>query len=177
MPQFTEREREDLKLLQSLILAIRRFLSWVVLDSRAIPEDMRTAFNAVLWVAIARLENAVMALGQINDTDSDSWKKLDDAGLIGEALRLKGDLWKLVTTGASAQLSPSARSSRVPTGRVKGFLDRVLEPVFKLINSILGSLAGAFPPLELVKEYKDGVELAVEFQDQGERPNGSIYNL
>jgi len=85
MPQFTEREREDLKLLQSLILAIRRFLSWVVLDSRAIPEDMRTAFNAVLWVAIARLENAVMALGQINDTDSDSWKKLDDAGLIGEA--------------------------------------------------------------------------------------------
>jgi hypothetical protein len=47
----------------------------------------------------------------------------------------------------------------------------------KLINSWLGSLKAAFPALELVKEYKEGIEVVIEEQHQGTPPPTSILNL
>jgi hypothetical protein len=35
-----------------------------------------------------------------------------------------------------------------------------------LVNSLLGSLAAVFPPLELAKEFKEDVEVVVEKRPQ-----------
>lgn len=53
----------------------------------------------------------------------------------------------------------------------------VVLPVLKWINTFLGSLASAIPGLELVKEYKEGVELVIDHQASGAPPAGRIFDF
>jgi hypothetical protein len=160
----TQEERRDLGLLRNLLQVIGAFLSWLVGDSPFIPAELRQAFIRVLPLVSLRLANAASELEGIETTDSHLRRRLDDAGLVGDALSLKRDIWERTTAASFATAAT-------------GFFGRMLRPLLKLINSILGRFVSVFPALELVKEYKDSVEFVIEDQRQGDRPPNSIYNL
>lgn len=96
----TQEERRDLGLLRNLLQVIGAFLSWLVGDSPFIPAELRQAFIRVLPLVSLRLANAASELEGIETTDSHLWRRLDDAGLVGDALSLKRDIWER-TTAAS----------------------------------------------------------------------------
>lgn len=48
-------------------------------------------------------------------------------------------------------------------------LRRLLKPVLKTADVILGSLAKAIPVVEIIKEYKDSVESGVELGEAVEK--------
>ena len=162
----TPNDQQDLTALTNLLLAIGRFLRWLVTDSPFVPQDIRPEFRDVLPLVGRRLETAGNELGTIEDTDSPLWRRLDDAGLVGVPLRMKLAVWRRTTAAVSAV-------PRAPGG----FVGRALRPLMKLINSILGSLASVFPLLELAKEYKDGVELVIEHQQEGNPPPIDIFRV
>ena len=162
----TQNDQHDLTALTNLLLAIGGFLQWIVTDSPFVPQDLRPGFREVLPIVNSRLETAGNELGTIIDTGNPLWQRLDDAGLVGVPLRLKLAIWRRTTATVSA-----------PPPAPGGFVGRALRPLMKLINSILGSLASVFPLLELAKEYKDGVELVIEHQQEGNPPPIDIFRV
>jgi len=162
----TQDDQRDKDTLQRLLRAISAFLSWLVSDSGFVPEDIRDAFRDILPIVQERLSTAAGEFAAIDDTEDETWQRLDDAGMIGRPLRLKVEIWNRTVAAVSAPPSPAT-----------GFVGRALRPLTKLVNSVLGSLTAAFPPLELVKEYKDGIEVVVQEQHQGNPLPGRILDL
>jgi len=94
------------------------------------------------------------------------YPRLRRAGMTGAMLELK-----------SASLHRHTHKVTEPmfsTPRKPNWLERALPffgSAFKAMNTILGSLMGALPMLELAKEYKDHVELTVETVQKVEPEN------
>lgn len=164
MAALTRDQRADLDTLQRILKSIWLFLSWLVADTDFVPVALRPRFQELLPVVRERLSTAAADLGAIDDDDDARWRKLDDAGLIGAPLALKTAIWAAAADSATS----------LPR---RGFVARALRPLLKLINSLLGSLTSVIPPLELVKEYKDGIEVVVEDQQAGDPPSGRIFDL
>jgi hypothetical protein len=165
MPPLTHKEREELDNLRALIGAIDRFLGWLTTDSGAVPRDLSSVFLSAYGIVRGRLGDAIGALDGIKDTEDPLWRRLDDAGLNGESLRLKLTIWqRLGGAAAPPGRAPRSRSGKL-LGRVMGY-----------VNSLLGSLATVFTGLELAKEYKDGVEAVIDEQQLNDPPSG-LLNL
>ena len=167
MPKLTVDERRELTTLQNVLNSIEAFFKWLIYESSFIPEDLRRQFAEVFPRVSERLGNEIGDLGRVEDTDEPLWKRLDAAGLLGAALRLKLAIGQRVVEQASISTKPAST----------GIVGKLLQPVLKWINTFLGSLATAIPALELVKEYKDGVELVVENQRRGSPLPGRIFNF
>jgi hypothetical protein len=85
------------------------------------------------------------------------YPRLRRAGMIGAMLELKSASLHRHTHKVTDEIFAKPRKPN--------WLERAipfLGPAFKAMNTILGSLMGALPVLELAKEYKDHVELTVE---------------
>jgi len=165
MAALTQDNRRDVETLQHLLRIVNAFLSWLVADSPFVPQDIRGAFLEVLPTVQGRVSAAAADLATVNDTEHRIWRELDDAGMVGPPLRLKVAIWR---RAAGAVTAPQP---------AMGFVGRALRPLVKLLNSWLGSLKAAFPPLELVKEYKEGVEVVIDEQHRGNPPPPNILDL
>lgn len=172
MAALTQDDRRDIARLRSLLRSIRALLSWLVQDSNFVPRDIRGAFGEVLPLVQKRLDAADNVIGSIKNTDNEVWRRLDEAGLTGIALNLKWMLWR--RTGMAAAAAPPI-AQVVPASR--GFVARKLQPLLKLTNSLLGSFLKAIPGVELVKEYKEGVEVVVADQQRGLRPSPKVFDI
>lgn len=166
MPRLTLEERADLELLRGLLRAIGAFLRWLIGDSGFVPDDVRRDFLEVHPTVERRLSSVVEELGRIDDTENRYWIQLDEGGLVGPPLRLKATIWRRTAAAVSSPPSPAM-----------GFFGRALQPILKLLNSILGSLSAVFPAIGLVTEYKDGAEVVIEEQQRGNPPPGRIFDL
>lgn len=161
MALLTDRQREELTRLQGLVRAVSGFLTWLTIESGAVPEDLAGEFGTVLTNVAQRLQRVVDQLGAIEDTDESIWQKLDDAGLTGDALRLKLRIWERLANPLTTSEPPIRRRGALRLGRVMDF-----------VNSLLGSLATVFPPVELAREYKDGVEAVLDESRTLDPPTG-----
>src|SRR5262245_14165874 len=148
MAALSEQDRQDVEKLTRLIDAIRRFLLWLVFESGVLPDALRPQFREVFPIVEKRLFRAAGQLKNADDTESDTWRRLDDAGLRGAPLDLKLAIW-----------NHAVAQTREP--RHHGVLGRWLKPVLTIANSILGSLSSVFPFLDLVTEYKEGAEAVI----------------
>lgn len=106
------------------------------------------------------IESATTALQAVEDTNASLWSDSNTVGLLGPSLTLKLSLGRRV---AERAFEPAKRP-------LTGITGQALRPLLKWINSLLGSLARALPALDLVKEYKEGVELVVENQRRRRSP-------
>ena len=173
MAALTTQDRRDLRLLIHLLQAISRILRWLVTESNLVSQDLRREFLEVHRSAVSpRLASAVDTLERLKDSERGEWVRLRDAGLTGAPLRLKVRVWRSVVSAFAAQNASVPRKPAPP-----GFLGRVLQPLLKVMNSILGSFTAAFPLLELVKEYKDGVEVVVEEHHRSSPPPARIFDI
>src|SRR5688500_18856611 len=94
MPPLTQKERGEIDDLRALITAISRFLGWLTTESGAVPRDLIVVFLSAYGIVRGRLGDAIGALDGITDTEDPLWRRLDDAGLSGESLRLKLMIWQ-----------------------------------------------------------------------------------
>jgi hypothetical protein len=103
-----------------------------------IPAESQDLFLECLTDATARVNAVITELDQVQTEGHPTYVKLQNAGLTGKSLRLKlREFYRLIKT------SP-------------------VEAVLKMANTILGSLTEAFPPLELVQEFKETVETRLQ---------------
>jgi hypothetical protein len=167
MAVLTRQQMRDLQSVTNVLKSIDAFYSWLIRQSSFVPADLRTRFVDVLPVVHDRLMGAIRQLDQIDGTNHPLWKSLDDAGLVGSPLHLK------LAIGQKVAREASKRPARGKTG----IMGKVLQPIFGWINTFLGSLAIVIPPLELAKEYKEGVELVIDHQQEGKPIPGRILNL
>jgi len=135
----TAEQREDKKILIEIITDIRSQLQVIVFDRRELFRvEFRKYFPGPWRETEGLLNRAVDDL----ERDNFDWTYIEGAGLVRDPLKFKRDM----LTEAIKQ----------------GVVARTL----KIINSILGSLTGAFPFLEAAKEYKDLVEAALAVQNR-----------
>jgi hypothetical protein len=52
---------------------------------------------------------------------------------------------------------------RKPVGRVHNALEKWYKGVLEWANLLLGSLSRAFPPVDIIKEYKEFLELSIDY--------------
>jgi hypothetical protein len=145
----------DRKLLIELVEATSKLLTWTVqqvLNGQPKPPDN---LNASLPEVTKRLKDVVQQLQTIQSPGDPRWVQLADAGLTGPHLAGKVGIRNWIVT----------------------HLQRAIRPALKWTNNVLGSLKSVFPPLELVKEYKEGVELVVEHQQSIPNAPLSILGL
>jgi hypothetical protein len=166
MPTLTEQQRGDLSALADLVAAISRLLAWLT-ESRMIPSPLKEQSFVVLRIAQSHMHDAITRIGEVANTEDTTWRRLNEAGLVGEPLQLKVAIWQTVAAVAPARSVPRV-------GKVKA---KILKPILKLANSVLGSLLKAFPLLDIAKEYKDGVEAVIDLQRTTEDPPRSILKL
>jgi hypothetical protein len=83
--------------------------------------------------------------------------QLQQAGMTGEMLALKS-----ATLQRSINGLYGAIGTQPTTPTFFGRITKRFKPVGDCINSILGSLISVIPGLEIAKEYKEQVEVAVE---------------
>jgi hypothetical protein len=147
---------EDIKRLVMLIKVTDRLLHWTVRValSRADTFAIMFEFGEQLQTMSARLEQAAEEVSEIRSTDDEGWRRLEIVGLTGESL------------------SPKERILRFLLDRVT-----ILPPVLEWANSFLGSLAVVVPPVEAVKEFKEGLEMVVKHQHGLPAPPASILGL
>jgi hypothetical protein len=133
-------EREhDKRILITIVTDIGSQLKIIVFERQQLFRTEYRAYFPGPWRDVeARLSRAVNDL----EHDNFNWDYVERAGLVRDSLRFKRNM--------------------LTAGIKQGVVARVL----KIINSILGSLSGAFPFLEAVKEYKDHVEAAIAIQNR-----------
>jgi hypothetical protein len=103
-----------------------------------IPAESRELFTERLADARAQVDGVISKLQQLEEKDP-TYAKLQKAGMTGKWLMLKlREFYRLIKT------SP-------------------VEAVLGMADTILGSLTGAFPPLEIVKESKKTVETRLKY--------------
>lgn len=137
MAERTKRIRNDndLRILKRVINTARNVLHHLVFeDSTPVALDLRPALQEG-WPDAAR--SADSALNRLENCTPRLWSELERVGLIGSQLRMK---WTLLDLDLNA-----------------GLLGRVL----KRLNSILSSLAKAIFVVEVLKEFKDHVEISI----------------
>lgn len=133
----------------------------------AFPGAWRDDFQP-LWPAIAeRFEAARATLtdwkpGSLRDPLQE---RLALAGLTGETLKVKALRLNAYTNVFRQSLGELSIID--PQPRPAGFFEKMKDLVFGTLNTLLGSLAKAFPPLEAVQEYKEHVELAIKAVEIG----------
>ncbi len=166
MSDLSPEQHHDIDEIAEVLRFLESFFGYLVHESGVIQIEFRDQFSGVLEIVLVRLQKASGDLKEIEDDDNEVWKGLDNAGLTGPPLQLK------LTLGRSMfnQTQP-----QTPGPAPRGFKAKLLEPFFRWTNSFLGSLARAVPGLELVKEYKDGVEMALDHQAEGNPPPPSIF--
>ena len=104
------------------------------LVNHRIPGDSQDLFIECLADTTVHVNSVITQLGQMKTEGGPTYDKLQSAGLTGKSLRLKlREFYRHIKT------SP-------------------VEAVLKMADTILGSLTEAFPPLELVQEFKETVE-------------------
>ncbi|MGE4068695.1 MAG: hypothetical protein AB7H88_18115 [Vicinamibacterales bacterium] len=160
MAKLTEGERAELAQLRNVLSSIEAFLKWVVSGSDFVDIDLRAHFTQALPSVGERIEVAIRQLSEVRDTEEQLWRLLAQAGLVGASLNLKLTLGRRMAERATQPAKPP----------MTGITTRSLQPLLKWMNSFLGSLATALPGVELVKEYKDSVELVVENQRRRRSP-------
>jgi hypothetical protein len=138
----------------------KAFLRWVVYESDFIDVELRKEFIEAFAPVNERIESATAALQAVEDTNAALWRDLNTVGLLGASLSLKLSLGRRM---AERAFEPAQRP-------LTGITGQALRPLLKWINSLLGSLARALPGIDLVKEYKEGVELVVENQRRRRSP-------
>ena len=145
---------KDIKTLIQVLASIARILEWIVNKSGLIDPKLQPLFVKVLPEVKTQLSLATAQLRSIGSKDNPVYKDLQAYGLTGDPLKLKTGVGKSVLKEVSDSVVKSDKGPRILGIKIK----RPLE----WFNSILGSLALVFPPLEAVKEYKESVELAVK---------------
>jgi hypothetical protein len=130
-------QQGDEQILRSIVITAVRFLRTVVFEQ---------AGDMLLESSIQSLQSgwdafhyaAENVLGRLRNIRDSMWSKLERAGLTGGQLRMKWEvLLEDLTTNA--------------VGRI-----------VKRIDSLLGSLSTVIPGAELMKEYKEHVEISIE---------------
>jgi hypothetical protein len=53
----------------------------------------------------------------------------------------------------------------------------IMSRIFKRIDSILGSIASVFPLGDLLKEYKEHVEISLEALEDAKPVQGGLYSI
>ena len=122
---------EDIRVLVEILKTIESQLEKLVLHS---PRKFRKEFAKLLpgpWKEVTR--RFELARQQIAGTNVD-WAYIEGVGL----------------TSTSAKWKQDVLDAAVKTG--------VWSRILKVCNAILGSLSGAIPAVEFIKEYKDCVE-------------------
>ena len=142
MPSDDSALERDVKLLSELVDNTSRLLEWTterVLENPAAPVN---EFKMVLPEILDRLKWVEDEIRSIRSQRDPRWIRLENAGLTGEQISWKAAIRNWIGL------------------RTKG----AVLPALKWTNNFLGSLTSVFPPLEIVKEYKEGLELVVEHQ-------------
>jgi hypothetical protein len=134
------REREhDKEILIAIVKDIGEQLEIIVFKRKDLfRKEFRHLFPGPWDDVKERIAKAIHAL----EHDNFNWEYVEGAGLVRDSLQFKRNM----LTAAIGE----------------GVVGRIL----KVINSILGSLSGALPILEGVKEYKEHVEAAVAIQNR-----------
>jgi hypothetical protein len=144
----------DIKNLVEILNSIAKLLAWIVRESGLIKEEFRPLLLNSLGDMEERINSARNKLNAVKSPADPIYEKLKDCGLTGSSLAMKR------AVGRSLYQEVADSAVHTPEGpRILGFK---LKFPLKWINSILGSLAKVFPPLEAVKEYKEHVDLMVE---------------
>jgi hypothetical protein len=149
-------EGDDQALLIWMLQQIQEQIRDAVFKAGLIPEDLVGDFQKN-WPTIEGLiTDAIEAI-------KNDWENLrgplSEAGMTGDMAKLKAKVLQRCIEGGR-KASPVYLSY---PDLSRGLLSRVTRPIlFKVMNSILGSLAKALPLLEPVMEYKDHVEAATE---------------
>jgi hypothetical protein len=128
-------EAEDKAILGEILLSIEYEMAKIVDKKNLFRKEFRETVAKPWPTMRSRLETA---RGQLKEV---KWDYIEGVGLAGEELAWKRDNLKTAIQ------------------------HRLLGTFLKLVNSILGSLSGAIPILEGIKEYKEHVEAAVEKLD------------
>ena len=143
----------EMGMLIDLLQAIKSLLGWIVRDSALIKEEFRGRFMDVLEEMQQRIDSVIDRLDSVEPGDP-IHEELRVCGLTGNSLKMK--------TEVGRALFKELDESAVETPSGLTIFGRKLKFPLKWVNTILGSLAKVFPPLEAVKEYKEHVELTVE---------------
>ena len=159
MAGFAEQDFIDRDRLMKLMWMVRNFLVWFITDTNYIEED-RELFRNVAFAAAERIDRAAKLIAEIEDTADPIWRRLDEAGLLGDSLQLKRSTGRRI--GAATREEPAN--------------GRLFAPLLKWLNSLLGSLSTVFPPLELARELKDMTELSVPPDRSGPQPPASFID-
>ena len=116
-----------------------------IIDNKKLTADMRKAWDE----ARERLKSTRRKIRRIliNQDFKDYYARLEDVGLTGSQLKFKLALFNYFKKAFYSQ-------------KTLNFLSRLLG----LINSILGSLTAVFPPIEVVKEFKESIEQIVKMK-------------
>ena len=166
MAHLSDDQLRDIEMLQELMDFLRAFFSWLIYESKVINQEFNDQFAQVFEIVQVRLKDAYYDLDDVKTDQDPVWKGLEKAGLTSAPLQLKLSLGRW----AYAQARPQTAA---PSPR--GFKGKMLEPILSWMNSFLGSFASAVPGIEFVKEYKDGTELVLNHQAEGNEPPPSIF--
>lgn len=161
MAGLNEREIADRERLVQLIDVIGNLLIWLLTDTQYIELERDLFRDVAFRDARDRLYQVSRWIRDIQDSSDPSWRKLNDAGLLGDSLRIKRAVGKAVAD----------------RGRHERTFGGILAPLLRWMNSILGSLASVFPQIELVKELKDMAELAIPDDRPGPPPPEGIIDI
>jgi hypothetical protein len=143
----------EMGMLIELLEAIKNLLTWIVRDSGLIREEFRGRFMELLAEIQQRIDAVIERLNSVERGDP-VYEELRVCGLTGNSLRMKAGVGRVLFK----ELDDSAEQTSAGL-RIFG---RNLKFPLKWVNSLLGSLAKVFPPLEAVKEFKEHVELTLE---------------
>ena len=115
---------------------VKKLLEYLV--KNRIPADDRQLYEECLLDASRTIDDVIAELREIKTEGHPTYTVLQRVGMVGRHLRLKlRDFYRLVKSGP---------------------VDAVLE----MADNILESAAEAFPPLELVSEFKHAVEIKLK---------------
>ena len=127
---------EDKQVLDEILAIIHKEIQLLAEERLSLfREEMQEHFPGPAWDEIqGRIDIARFQV----ESDAFACWHVERAGLTGEQGRWKRDVLKSVVRGG------------------------IVGAILRSINSLLGSLSGALPILEAVKEHKEQVEAAVE---------------
>ena len=125
--------------------------------------SVRAEYRQVWPEVAAAFEVARRSL--LEPTKDDLPRKLENAGLTGNMLRMKTKrLWSGLNVYRNALGEYSILN---PTPKKLGPIEKIRDWVFEVLNDLLGSLARVFEVLELVKEYKEHLATTVKAIELG----------
>jgi lambda repressor-like predicted transcriptional regulator len=147
---------DDFSALPAVLELIRKTLGRLVaLAPVVLPGTLRSIFEKRWTDAEKILQDAIDTL-QAANVSADVLAALRQAGLTGRMLQMK----KTSLEYHVAQVNDAILTYPKKTWKTRFFA--VAKPLYKVINSILGSFFKAIPGLDAVKEFKDHLEAGYE---------------